>query len=238
LWCRRHGIGGRGSAVAPAELVPHLRGAIADSPSDLVFPRPDGSPWPEGTDLVSILRTALRRAGFVTGYVHKCRRKGCGYQEPAQDANSGRCPNCNMKLWPSGQVAPLRFHDTRHTTAALLLRFGASPAAVQKHMRHSDIRITLETYGHVGEDFEFLRREVDRLSFSPASTPPTPLSPADPVAPAEVKNSDPFAAAVLPTHREGVQHRDPGSDQTPMVSTTPACRGDRIRTCSGVPGGN
>jgi hypothetical protein len=83
---------------------------------------------------------------------------------------------------------------------------------VQKHMRHSDIRITLDPYGHVGDDFEFLRREVDRLSFGPA--PPQPVSTANnqPAGPGGAQNSDPFAAPVLPTHREAAQHRDPGGD--------------------------
>jgi hypothetical protein len=138
-----------------------------------------------------------------------------------------------MKLWAIGQVAPFRFHDTRHTTAALLLRFGASPAAVQKHMRHSDIRITLDTYGHVGDDFEFLRREVDRLSFGPTAPAPATTAGNEAAGPGGAQHSGPFAAPVLPTHREVAQHRDPGSDQTSMVSTTPASRGDRIRTCSG-----
>jgi hypothetical protein len=206
----------------PAELVPHLRQAMDESPSPLVFPRPDGSAWPEGTDLVSILRTALRRAGFVTGYVHKCQRKGCGYQEPSQDATQRRCPRCNMKLWAIGQVAPFRFHDTRHTTAALLLRFGASPAAVQKHMRHSDIRITLDTYGHVGDDFEFLRREVDRLSFGATTPPPAPTAENEAAGPGGAQNSGPFAAPVLPTHREVAQHRDPGGDQPLWFQPLPA----------------
>jgi hypothetical protein len=144
-----------------------------------------------------------------------------------------------MKLWPIGQVAPFRFHDTRHTTAALFLRFGASPAAVQKHMRHSDIRITLDTYGHVGEDFEYLRREVDRLSFgatAAATTAPVPSK--DSTGPGGAPISSPFAFRVLQTHPEGEEHGDRVGDQTPMVSTTPNGRGDRIRTCSGVLGGN
>ena len=32
-----------------------------------------------------------------------------------------------MKLWPVGKVIPIRFHDTRHTTASLLMMFGANP---------------------------------------------------------------------------------------------------------------
>jgi hypothetical protein len=66
----------------------------------------------------------------VTGHVHKCRRQGCGHSEEAADGDLRRCPKCNMKLWPVEKVIPIRFHDTRHTTASLLMMFGAIPAAV------------------------------------------------------------------------------------------------------------
>jgi integrase len=45
------------------------------------------------------------------------------------------------------------FHSVRHGVASALLADGASPAVVQKQMRHSDARITLGIYGHViGDD--------------------------------------------------------------------------------------
>ena len=149
------------------ELRPYLREALDTSPSEWLFPRPDGSRHPENVDLVSILRTALRKAEIVTGYVHKCRRQGCGHSEDAADGNLRRCPKCTMKLWPVGKVLPIRFHDTRHTTASLLMMFGANPAAVQRILRHSDIRVTMDVYGHLAPGY--LRTEIDRLSFRPKS---------------------------------------------------------------------
>src|SRR5688572_23740845 len=50
---------------------------------------------------------------------------------------------------------------------------GANPAAVQRILRHSDPRITTEVYGHLAPDY--LRAEVDRLSFS---VKPAPFVPA------------------------------------------------------------
>ena len=41
------------------------------------------------------------------------------------------------------------FHSMRHGAASSLLAGGATPAVVQKQLRHSDARITLEIYGHV-----------------------------------------------------------------------------------------
>jgi integrase len=41
------------------------------------------------------------------------------------------------------------FHSMRHGAASALLADGATPAVVQKQLRHSDPRITLGIYGHV-----------------------------------------------------------------------------------------
>jgi integrase len=41
------------------------------------------------------------------------------------------------------------FHSLRHGAASSLLADGATPAVVQKQLRHSDARITLGVYGHV-----------------------------------------------------------------------------------------
>ncbi len=65
-----------------AELVPYLERALAQSPSPLVFPTPDGSMTAEQTGLEHVLRRALGRTGIVTGYKHVCRRKGCSPRSP------------------------------------------------------------------------------------------------------------------------------------------------------------
>lgn len=41
------------------------------------------------------------------------------------------------------------FHSMRHGAASALLADGATPAVVQRQLRHSDARITLGIYGHV-----------------------------------------------------------------------------------------
>jgi integrase len=69
-----------------------------------------------------------------------------------------------MKLWPKAKVRQIRFQDLRHTTASLLMMAGVNPGAVQRIIRHSDPRITTETYGHLQPDY--LRSEIDRLRFN------------------------------------------------------------------------
>ena len=50
------------------ELVPFLERAMKTSPSELVFPRPDGSMMRKDVDIENVLRRALARAGIVLGY--------------------------------------------------------------------------------------------------------------------------------------------------------------------------
>ena len=160
--------GGRAEAIPIAsELLPYLTEALRKSPSVLVFPREDGSMMSQETPLENVLRSTLGRAGIATGYMHTCRRKGCGHSETAADPALRRCPKCKMKLWPRALVRPIRFHDLRHTTASLLMMAGANPAAVQRILRHSDPRITTEVYGHLSPGY--LRQEIDLLSFKTPS---------------------------------------------------------------------
>lgn len=43
----------------------------------------------------------------------------------------------------------LRFHDLRHTCAALLIAQGAHPKAIMERLGHSSIQVTLDRYGHL-----------------------------------------------------------------------------------------
>lgn len=55
----------------------------------------------------------------------------------------------------------LRFHDLRHTYAALMVFAGAHPKYLQTQMGHSSIRVTLDTYGHIYPDAN--RSVLDQL---------------------------------------------------------------------------
>ena len=152
--------------VIVPELRPLLHGAMAASKSERLFSRPDGKPFDPSVRhaLVDHLRRALKKAGIVTGYKLKCRRKGCGFEEQRAAAAEARCPRCNMRLWVSPIPKPLRFYDLRHTHATLLRKAGVDIGAVQKSLGHSSPEITSAIYDHsLVEDF---RPEVERaLSF-------------------------------------------------------------------------
>lgn len=47
-----------------------------------------------------------------------------------------------------GEMVGLRFHDLRHTAAALMIETGAEPFDVMKRMGHSSIQVTYDRYGH------------------------------------------------------------------------------------------
>lgn len=58
--------------------------------------------------------------------------------------------------------ASLRFHDLRHSCAAMLIAQGAHPKEIQERLGHSTIRLTFDRYGHLfpGLD-ERLREGLD-----------------------------------------------------------------------------
>jgi integrase len=74
-----------------------------------------------------------------------------------------RHSNFRGRVWlPAVEAASLpedlRIHDLRHTCAALLVAQGAHPKAIQAHLGHSSIQVTLDLYGHIFPD------EMDRLA--------------------------------------------------------------------------
>lgn len=56
-------------------------------------------------------------------------------------------------------------HSLRHTYAALAVQAGANVKVLQKAMGHSDIRLTLDTYGGLfGDDFDALAQRMDEAA--------------------------------------------------------------------------
>ena len=115
----------------------------------------------EDTDLAAVLRRAMARAGLVTYWTHVCRRHRCAHREDAPDNGQRRCPEHHCLLWPKPHVRPIRFHDLRHSAASLLFMAGADTMPVQKLLRHRDLRLTTETYGHLVPGY--LQAELGKL---------------------------------------------------------------------------
>jgi len=167
-------------------LRPFLQHAHDTSPSTLLFPREDGTPHSPDVALDKVLRRALGRAGVVTGYTLKCRKKRCGYSVESPTAASPVCPKCaGMKLWSIPHPKHVRFHDLRHTTATLLPKNEVPMQHAQKILRHSDPSLTVDTYGHL--DLGDLRRAINRIPTVDGSLFPAKES----VLTAPVRRTDP-----------------------------------------------
>ena len=75
-----------------------------------------------------------------------------------------RRTNFRRRFWlPAVQASvgePLRFHDLRHSHAAILIAAGVHPKVLQDRLGHASITTTLDTYGHLmkGLDEEAAQR--------------------------------------------------------------------------------
>ncbi len=69
-----------------------------------------------------------------------------------------RASNFRRRFWnPSVEASvgsPMRFHDLRHTHAALLIAENTNPKTIQVRLGHASIKTTLDTYGHLMESLD------------------------------------------------------------------------------------
>ena len=54
----------------------------------------------------------------------------------------------------AGLPTRTRFHDLRHTNAALLVAQGANPLSIKQRLGHSSITVTFDRYGHLFPELE------------------------------------------------------------------------------------
>lgn len=66
------------------------------------------------------------------------------------------------RLLKAAGLPHIRFHDTRHTFATIMLELGESPKVVQEILGHSRISVTLDLYSHVSLDLE--KKAASRLN--------------------------------------------------------------------------
>ncbi len=157
----------------PVPIAPQLRPrlvAALGSPGPLLFPRRDGSMHPSNLRLGRMLRGALARAGIVEAWLHRCRAPGCHHEVRSQKATPpARCARCGKPtVWAKPIPRHVTFHGTRHSFGTAVVR-GAGTAVAQKALRHSDVRLTIHTYGHL--DDRDIRDGLAR-AFGTAATAP------------------------------------------------------------------
>jgi integrase len=85
-----------------------------------------------------------------------------------------RRTNFRRRFWlPAVQASvsePLRFHDLRHSHAALLIAQGVHPKVLQDRLGHASIATTLDTYGHLMKGLD--EAAADALDTSRRESPP------------------------------------------------------------------
>lgn len=144
-----------------------LRAVLADAlwatseDCDLVFPGQEGRRQRSDIKLARMLRSAMGRAGLVTGYSYVCRRSGCGHREKRRWEEDVRCPTCRAKLWVTGIALPVRYYDLRHSAATLHREAGCDPLVIQYTLGHAPKNLTDSIYTHLSADY--LRRELNKL---------------------------------------------------------------------------
>jgi integrase len=95
------------------------------------------------------------------------------------DGGPLRLPNFRRRVWfpalERAGLGRLRIHDLRHTAAALLIAQGAHPKAVQTHLGHSSITVTMDRYGHLfPDDMDRLADALDAAHAEALAAPPRP----------------------------------------------------------------
>lgn len=141
--------------AAPVPIAPQLRPyleAAMKAPGHLLFPAEGGAMHSRKLRLNRPLRNAIAKAGLVTGYEHRCLSAGCGHVAPSPEAEAPEvCPSCGKPtLWSKPIPRHVTFHGTRHSFGTAMVR-RAGMAVAQKALRHSDVRLTIHTYGHLDD---------------------------------------------------------------------------------------
>jgi integrase len=86
------------------------------------------------------------------------------------------------------ELHALRFHDLRHTCAALLIAQGAHPKIIQERLGHASITTTMNRYGHLFDGLDSTLIDGLDAAHDEAANPPDnvkPLRPDDNAAAAE-----------------------------------------------------
>lgn len=154
----------------PAGARDALIEAMRVSPSELVFPRPDGTRQRHDVKLSKMLRTAFKRAGVITGFKLACRRKGCGYSDQVLIEQRDRlCPICGFKLWCEPIPKHFTWYGLRHAANNLHRELGADAYAVKAALGHAPRDVNDEFYSHLSD--ERFKAELSKLVIAPKRRP-------------------------------------------------------------------
>jgi integrase len=77
---------------------------------------------------------------------------------PSPSGGFLRYDNFRRRVWvpavEDAQLAPLKFHELRHSAVAFMIAEGADPLQIKRRAGHEDVRTTFNLYGHLFPDRE------------------------------------------------------------------------------------
>jgi integrase len=118
-------------------------------------------------------------------------------------ANFGR--DVWKKALKAADLGHARPHDLRHTCASLMIQAGAHPKAIQLHLGHASIEVTMNLYGHLFPDH--MEAQAAKLHEAYADAHAAALGPDDPPGlESETARDDPHAAQMRPQSVSDVVH--------------------------------
>lgn len=163
--------GRRDTLPVPSILRPYLELARR-TPGFWLFPDAQGHQRTREADPHIVLRRACGRLGLAKSWLSYCLTcKRAGRPNETVHAELPKPTKCgtdgHLRRVRVHQPFPITFHGLRHTCATNLIRAGVPLAHVSRILRHSSIRITADTYGHL--EVEDLRGAVEALSESQSS---------------------------------------------------------------------
>ena len=147
-----------------AEALTEVRGELAfKAPKTAASRRTVALPG----SLVSVLRDHLSAWPAV----------GNGLVFTGAEGKPMRRTNFRRRAWGPAVAAsvgePCRFHDLRHSHAAMLIAQGEHQKTIQSRLGHASISTTLDTYGHLMEGLDQAAAErLDAAVKHPGSTRP------------------------------------------------------------------
>ncbi len=101
---------------------------------------------------MKMLRRACGRAGLVSGWEWRCRRRAaCGWTEHRATPDApAACPSCGRPtVYARPEGRRIRFHDLRHSYGTAVVAAGGTGAG-QALLAHSDSRMT-QRYTHLAD---------------------------------------------------------------------------------------
>lgn len=148
----------------PDALVDDLRRAMEESACAFVFPKPGTSERrSKNSRLSDRMKTALKRAGVVSGWRFRCRKYSCPFKDDVvrEKRDALPCPRCEKPMWSVGIPKPLRFYDLRHTSSTLHREAKCDPLVIQQMLGHAPRNTTDSDYTHLSDGYRLA--EVNKL---------------------------------------------------------------------------